>query len=104
MEYELRVIPGCPNTTAALELYRRALAAERIQADVRVLELTSDEQAQTLNFHGSPSFFAGGRDVFPATTSPALTCRVYPSTAGLSGLPSETALRKAIIPRRAAKP
>lgn len=30
--YELRVIPDCPNSTAALELFRRALAAESTAA------------------------------------------------------------------------
>lgn len=101
MTYELRVIPGCPNSTAALELFRRALAAESTAADVRVVKLNSEEQAQSLNFHGSPSFTAGGCDLFPSSAAPALTCRVYQAEAGLAGLPSQkdlqTALRSASL-------
>jgi hypothetical protein len=94
--YELKVIPDCPNSTAALELFRRALAAENTAADVRVVELSSEEQAHSLNFHGSPSFTAGGRDLFPSTTAPALTCRVYQAEAGLAGLPSQKDLQAAL--------
>ena len=96
MTYELRVIPDCPNSTAALELFRRALSAENTAADIRVIELSSEEQADSLNFHGSPSFIARGRDLFPSTTAPALTCRVYQAEAGLSGLPSQGDLQAAL--------
>jgi hypothetical protein len=99
--YELRVIPDCPNSAAALELFRRALAAESAAGDVSVVELSSEEQAHSLNFHGSPSFTAGGRDLFPSSTVPALTCRVYQAEAGLAGLPSQkdlqAALRSAVL-------
>lgn len=96
MDYELRIIAECPNSAPALELFRRALAAENADGDVRVVELVSEEQAVTLHFHGSPSFIADGHDLFPATASPALTCRVYPSTAGLAGLPSQGDLQAAL--------
>lgn len=96
MTYELRIIPDCPNSTAALELFRRALDGESRAADVRVVELSSEEQAHSLNFHGSPSFIAGGRDLLPSNTAPALTCRVYQSEAGLAGLPSQKDLQTAL--------
>ena len=96
MTYELRVIPDCPNSRAALELFRRALAAESTGADIRVVELSNEEQAESLNFHGSPSFIAGDRDVFPSTAAPALTCRVYQTEAGLAGLPSQKDLQAAL--------
>jgi hypothetical protein len=94
--YELRVIPDCANSIAALELFRRALAAESTAADIRVVELSSEEQAHSLNFHGSPSFIAGDHDLFPSTTAPALTCRVYQAEAGLAGLPSQKDLQTAL--------
>lgn len=96
MDYELRIIPDCPNSAAALELFRKALSSEEIAADVRVLELVSEEQAQALDFHGSPSFIADGRDLFPSPASPALTCRVYPSETGLTGLPAREDIRVAL--------
>jgi len=96
MNYELRIISECPNSAPALALFRRALAAEGANEDVRVVELTSDEQAEALGFHGSPSFIAEGRDLFPSPASPALACRVYRTPGGLAGLPSQEDLQAAI--------
>lgn len=97
MDYELRTIPGCPNSGPALELFRQALAAEEAGARIpRVVELTSDREAEALDFHGSPSFMADGRDLFTSTAAPALTCRVYPSSTGLARLPSLENVRAAL--------
>lgn len=105
MDYELRIIPDCPNSPLALELFRQSLAAENAVGDIRVVELDSEEQAEALDFHGSPSFIVGGRDLFPSTVPPALTCRIYPGVNGLTGLPSQedlqAALRSAFPPREA---
>lgn len=96
MTYELRIIPDCPNSTGALELFRRALAAESKAAEIRVVVLSSDEQANSLNFHGSPTFIAAGHDLFPSSTAPALTCRVYRAEEGVAGLPSQQDLQEAL--------
>jgi hypothetical protein len=78
MDYELRTIPGCSNSRPALELFRRVLAAEGAdERNPRTVELTSESEAEELDFHGSPSFIADGRYLFTSTASPALTCRVY---------------------------
>ncbi|MFF1385656.1 hypothetical protein ACFVWT_19060 [Arthrobacter sp. NPDC058288] len=97
MSYELRIIAGCPNSGEALELFRSALEAEgRNGGAVRVREVGSDEESLALGFHGSPSFIAGGRDLFPADSPPALSCRLYLSPNGLAGLPSPESLRTAM--------
>lgn len=96
MDYELRIIPDCPNSAPALELFRQALAAERAAGDLRVVELNSEEQAVALDFHGSPSFIADGHDLFPATASPALSCRVYQREAVSAGLPSQEDIQAAL--------
>ncbi|MBT2566955.1 hypothetical protein J7I84_10710 [Arthrobacter sp. ISL-85] len=97
MDYELRTIPGCPNSGPALELFRQALAAERRDAGrLTVREVTSEDEAEMLGFHGSPSFIADGQDLFPAGTAPALSCRVYSSEDRMAGLPSAGSLRAAV--------
>lgn len=97
MSFELRTIPGCPNSGPALELFRAALRAEGLDPGlVTVLELTSEAEAAALQFHGSPSFIAGGRDLFPAAAGTGLSCRVYPAGNGLSGLPAVDSLRTAV--------
>jgi hypothetical protein len=99
MDYELRIIPDCPNSAPALDLYRQVLAAENAAGDLHVVQLDSEEQAQSLDFHGSPSFIADGHDLFPSTASPALTCRVYLGADGLAGLPSQEDLKAALRSR-----
>lgn len=97
MDYELRTIPGCPNSGPALKLFRQALAAEGARVRIlRVVEITSDSEAEARDFHGSPSFIAGGHDLFASKAAPAVTCRVYPSSTGLVGLPSLEDLRTAL--------
>lgn len=96
MDFELRIILGCPNSALALRLFRAALAGEGIAGQVRVHELFTEEEAQLLDFHGSPSFIADGRDLFPSATSPALTCRVYTRGASLAGLPLQEDVQAAL--------
>jgi hypothetical protein len=97
MDYELRTIQGCPNSGPALGLFRTALEADGKDAShLRLREVTSEAEAQALHFHGSPSFIAEGRDLFPSETAPALSCRVYLSGHGVAGLPSAESLRTAV--------
>ncbi|WP_240630262.1 hypothetical protein [Specibacter cremeus] len=43
-----------------------------------------------------PTFTLDGADMFPTDTDPAVTCRVYPTPKGLSGLPSLESLREVV--------
>lgn len=97
MDFELRVIPGCPNTDTARALFEQALALEALDAAaVRLREITTDDQARTLAFHGSPTFAADGRDLFPTADEPAISCRVYQYEQKPAGLPTIFELRAAI--------
>lgn len=97
MDYELRTIPGCPHAGPALELFRAALAAEgRDPEAVKVREVATESEAGALHFQGSPSFMAAGRDLFPAASAAALSCRLYRSEHGVAGLPSASSLRAAL--------
>lgn len=97
MPYELRTIQGCPNSGPALDLFIQVLTAEgKDTRDVAVREVGSEEEAQALRFHGSPSFIADGLDLFPAQSAPALTCRLYRSEGRMAGLPSTELLRAAV--------
>lgn len=103
MDFELLTIQDCPHGTAARELFSRAVELEgKAPALIAAREITSDEEAEASGFHGSPTFTVDGIDLFPSTADPALTCRVYRTAAGLSGLPSLESLRRAIQARLAA--
>lgn len=97
MDIELLTIPDCPHSHSARELFATALELEGIDpVPLTVTEITTDADAATASFHGSPSFIIDGDDLFPSNAALALTCRVYPSQHGLSGLPDLASLRTAI--------
>lgn len=97
MDFELRTIAGCPNDAAAKALFTEALTLEGLDPDaMAVREVRSDDEAAQLNFHGSPTFTVSGTDLFPSISEPAVTCRVYPTPAGLRGNPDLDTLRSAI--------
>lgn len=62
--------------------------------------VTSGEDAARLGFTGSPSFRISGRDPFSGPDTPSLACRLYPTGAGLRGLPEQAALTAALAPPR----
>ncbi|WP_411731544.1 hypothetical protein [Paeniglutamicibacter sp.] len=96
MELVLLVIPGCPNSGTAKELFDSALGLEGITDAVEVREITTQDQAEKLAFHGSPSFSLDGIDLFASAAAPAVACRVYPTVSGLAGQPEIDDLRRAI--------
>lgn len=89
MDVELLVVPDCPNESVALSLLRVALDRVGLAAQtVRTTVIASQEQAQDRGFVGSPTILINGVDPFGAAgQSPAYACRVYATTAGLSGVP-----------------
>jgi peroxiredoxin len=94
---------GCPSHDQAAELLADTLQ-EMHREDVRIVrvEITSPAAAAERGFPGSPTFQAGGADLFPADAEPALACRTYIREDGrLSPLPSaaqlEARLRDALV-------
>ncbi|GCD89962.1 thioredoxin family protein [Nocardioides sp. LS1] len=95
---------GCPSHEKAADLLTTTLT-EMNRQDVRVqrVEVTSPAQAAAAGFPGSPTFHAGGVDLFPAPEAPpALACRTYTLEDGrVSPLPSasqlEDRLREALV-------
>jgi peroxiredoxin len=95
---------GCPSHEEAATLLADTLR-EIHREDVRVerVEVSSSAQAAERAFPGSPTFQAGGVDLFPvAEAAPALACRTYTRDDGrVSPLPSapqlEARLREALV-------
>jgi hypothetical protein len=97
MDFELRTIPGCPNSGPALKLFREVLAADGRDAEsLTVHEVASEREPKELQVRGSPSFIAEGRDLFPAESAPVLSCRLYRTGHSAAGLPSVESLRNAL--------
>ena len=67
--------------------------------DVRVEHrlVSTPEQAEAAGFRGSPTVLVNGRDPFADPDAPAgLSCRVYPTEAGLAGAPTVEQLLEAL--------
>jgi nitroreductase len=93
----------CPSHEEGYALLREALSAEGLDAEIVSIEVTSEEQAQRLEFIGSPTFRVHGRDLDPqpvptgAANPYALTCRAYRREDGRIGpLPTLAWLRQAL--------
>jgi hypothetical protein len=104
MTVELLWWEGCPSHPETLADLERILREEGIGADVKSVEIESDEQARREHFPGSPTIRVDGEDIFPPEeTEPySLTCRVYRLRDGrISPTPDPEDLRDALL-RRAA--
>jgi hypothetical protein len=93
------VVAGCPHTVAAtLVLEAAARQAGVSDIPVTVTVVTSDQQAREREFGGSPTILIDGKDPFGVPGAPVgLTCRMYPSRSGLSGVPDLDDLRDALL-------
>jgi hypothetical protein len=103
MEIELLVVQDCTHEAAAAELITTALADTRVQATVTRTVITTLEQARRRGFVGSPTILLNGSGLFADPAAPpAMACRLYPTPAGLRGVPTLRDLRQAL--KRLAEP
>lgn len=96
---EILYFEGCPNVESARELVERAAAAAGVAIDWQLTEVTSSAEAERLRFLGSPSVRVDGRDVEPGADERetfVLGCRIYRTTAGVSGQPAEEWIHAAL--------
>jgi hypothetical protein len=104
-DLELLWWEGCPSTERALADLRQALAAVGLaDAEVRMREVATDQEAAEARFVGSPTILIDGADLVPAADDEpiGLSCRVYRRRDGrISPVPDPDDLREAL--RRAAE-
>ena len=89
----------CPSHAEALQRLRTVLSEESIEAEIEIIKVETDEQAQKLRFIGSPTIRIDGQDIDPPSKEAfyALTCRGYYQEDGrISPLPSPEMIRRAI--------
>lgn len=101
LSVELLYFEGCPHSEATRELVERVAAQGGVEVDLRLVEVTSREEAERLRFLGSPSVRVNGRDVEPGAGDRdtfMFSCRVYRSDSGLRGTPPESWIRAALCP------
>jgi hypothetical protein len=99
MKIELLYFDGCPSHEALLPTLRALLVDEEIETEVELRRVESIEAAERERFLGSPTVRVDGDDIDPdaaARTDFGLTCRLYRSNEGTSGLPTERWVLSAI--------
>ena len=95
MLIELLYFDGCPSWEKSLENLKAALAAEGLQAGIRLVRVEDDDQAAQMKFLGSPSFRVDGVDLWPEERQRYnLNCRVFGTPGGITGVPTVEMLRE----------
>ena len=94
-EIKLLYFDGCSSWQTALENLRQVIKTEALPYQVRLVEITTPQQAQEEQFLGSPSFRVDGLDLWPETRAQYnLSCRVYHTDQGMRGSPTVEMLRE----------
>ena len=100
MEIELRFFDDCPNWKATSTLLRSIIDELGLDASVLNRRVETPEEAEALDFHGSPTVIIDGEDPFAEEDAPVgLACRIYRTETGFTGAPSAAQLRDALSSR-----
>ena len=91
-EITLRYFDGCPNWQVAKERIEVVLDQLGETRVVGLERVETPQDADELDFRGSPTILVDGIDPFDASGPTGLSCRVYRTEAGLEGAPSVTQL------------
>jgi len=98
MKVEILYFDGCPTYIETEEALKGVLADESVEAEVEMVAVNTDDEAQRLYFPGSPTIRVDSRDLFPAGEREdwRLGCRVYATPEGLKGSPTGGMLKEAL--------
>ncbi|MGD9146843.1 MAG: DUF2703 domain-containing protein [Anaerolineae bacterium] len=91
----------CPSHPQAWKLLEEVVDEVGVESEIEKIEVLTDEEAERLQFPGSPTIRVDGMDVDPdgaAQMGTALTCRVYVlEDRRFSPLPSKEMIRRALV-------
>jgi len=95
MQIDLLYFEDCPSWESGLENLMAALEAEGLEAEIRTVRVTDEDEAARLKFLGSPSFQINGVDLWNEERKHYnLSCRVYSTPQGMKGAPTVEMLRE----------
>ena len=97
MKIKLLYFDGCPSYQTAERLLREVLAEEDLPAQIEMIRVASEAEAQRLKFLGSPTIRFDGSDPFArGQVGYGLECRVFATPEGLRGWPTKAMLKDAL--------
>ena len=100
MHIQFLYFEDCPSHDDALDRLRDVLREEGVEAEIEIIKVETEAQAQDLKFVGSPTILVDGRDIVPVPPDSRyyLSCRIYQLEDGrFSPLPSREMIRKGLL-------
>jgi hypothetical protein len=100
---ELLYFDGCPHHEALLTHLQQLLDDIEPTAQLVLRRIADDADAQRERFLGSPTVRIDGHDIEPGASERAdygMKCRLYATPAGLTGMPDDDWVLRALAPRR----
>jgi hypothetical protein len=97
---EILARTDCPSRGMAIAVVERAVNETGVPAEIVLVDVTSEAQARTFLFPGSPTVRVEGRDVDRQLNGQiefTLDDRVYRTDRGLAGWPDERWVREALL-------
>jgi hypothetical protein len=96
---EILAREDCPNRGMALVVVERVVDETGIPAEIQLVEVSSDEDAEAHRALGSPTVLVDGRDVDPAPFHDEYSAddRIYRTPRGPSGWPEAEWIRDALL-------
>jgi hypothetical protein len=98
----LRYFDACPHWRDARDVVVRAIADEGMDVEPQLERVETAEDAERLDFVGSPSILIDDHDLFRSLDDAhGLSCRTFKTPAGLAPVPTYEQLREALASRGA---
>jgi hypothetical protein len=96
---EILAREDCPNRGMAITVVERVVDEIGVPADIEVVELVDDSEAEELRILGSPTVLVDGRDVDPEPMHEGYSAedRLYRTRRGPSGWPEAEWIRDALL-------
>lgn len=93
---DLLYVADCPNVALARRRLDEAVSRSGVDVTIREREITDVGGAERFAMQGSPTILVDGQDAVAGEQSASVSCRLYPTTAGLDGAPTVDQLVKAL--------
>jgi hypothetical protein len=102
LRVELLAVEACPHLEQANRDLRSVLGTSIIEVPIQTILVSTQDEAEFLDFHGSPTIRVNGEDVVPEPDLPiALACRLYRDEEGrIVGSPPLSAIKAAVSAHR----
>jgi len=91
---EFLYFDSCPGHKQTLINLKAALRETGIRADLRLINVTSPEQAEKVGFQGSPSIRINGKDLVGQDVGSSYGCRIYQINGKITPTPTKDFIRE----------